>query len=163
VYPNYLILGNDYYNLVQDNNMDQLAELDVLVRYIDNTWLGDGTDMTLLQSWNVNLNNMIMEDQEPLTIHRTNNDLEGYHYRLSQNFGTSPNFWKFVIKLQNEQKLEDQRFASIEAGNPVTKRLLKYRNAELRIKAARENLAAHRIDVKVFLSQVSIAIVNERI
>jgi hypothetical protein len=163
VYPNYVLLRADYFQQVQDNNPNQLPALNILVDYLTNTWLGDGTDMTKIQSWNVNLNNLIMEDQEPLTIHRTNNDLEGHHYSLSKRFGTSPNFWKFVNKLKEEQIIEDQKFASIEAGNPVTRRLLKYRTAEIRIKAARENFAAQRINARAFLLQVTVAIVNEHI
>jgi hypothetical protein len=68
------------------------------------------------------------------------------------------------VNLNNEEQLaEDQSFASIEAGNTVRQRLLKYRTAELRIKSAREDFVAQRIGAREFLARVSIAIVNEHI
>jgi hypothetical protein len=52
---------------------------------------------------------------------------------------------------------------TIDAGNPVNLRLKKYRNAENRIKASREDYVAQRITTREFLQRVSIAIVNENI
>jgi hypothetical protein len=51
--------------------------------------------------------------------------------------------------LQEEQLLQVQKLASIDAGNPVNLRLKKYRNAENRIKASREDYVAQRITKRI--------------
>jgi hypothetical protein len=97
-------------------------------------------------------------------VHRTNNDLEGYHNRVFKKFGRRPNFWKFIKRLQEEQLSQDQLFSAINNGTAVLRqRAPKYRSTERTVRLAREDLEAQRITSLDFLERVSVAIANNGI
>lgn len=48
--------------------------------------------------------------------HRTNNDLEGLHRQMNEDFRNKNNFWKFLLQLQKQQKAKMAEVVSIENG-----------------------------------------------
>jgi len=155
----YEALGNDMFFIVQGDNVDQLPALDTLVEYIEVNWMGEAS----IPLWNVNFPNM--ENLDDAGMHRTNNDLEGYHLRLLLKFGKKPNFWKFIEQLQSEQLSQDQMFNNIDQGIRIRPRgVASYRNNdEERIRHSRNDLLNQTITPLVFLQRVSIAIAPNHI
>jgi len=145
-------LGNEMFYVVQGDNVDQLPALDTLVEYIERNWMR----IDIIPLWNINFPNM--EDVDDAGMHRTNNDLEGYHLRLLLKFGKKPNFWKFIEQLQSEQLYQDQMFSSIDQGIRMRPRGLANRDNEERIRISRNELQNQTITPLVFLQRVSTVI-----
>ena len=145
-------LGNEMFYVVQGDNVDQLPALDTLVEYIEGNWMR----IDIIPLWNINFPNM--EDVDDAGMHRTNNDLEGYHLRLLLKFGKKPNFWKFIEQLQSEQLYQDQMFSSIDQGIKMRPRGLANRDNEERIRIAINELQNQTITPLVFLQRVSTVI-----
>jgi len=111
--------------------------------------------------WNVNVPNQANNDDA--AVHRTNNDLEGYHLRLLFKFDRKPNFWKFIQLLQQEQLTQDHQFNLIDEGGKMRPRGRIYRQNEANIRIAKIDLQNQVITPLEFLNRVSMAIASNNI
>jgi len=151
------LLGENMFYAVQGDNLEQLPALDLLLEYIEDTWM----EADKIPLWNVNVPNQANNDDA--AVHRTNNDLEGYHLRLLFKFDRKPNFWKFIQLLQQEQLTQDHQFNLIDEGGKMRPRGRIYRQNEANIRIAKIDLQNQVITPLEFLNRVSMAIASNNI
>lgn len=89
--------------------------------------------------------------------HRTNNDLEGLHRKMNEDFRNKQNFWKFVKQIQTQQKEKMAEVQMIESGQNVGRKPAPWQRSKeealSRMKAL--YIAGHYPDVMTYITNIS--------
>ena len=117
--------------------------MDIITNYLDANYMNEQN----IPLWNVST----------LAGHRTNNDLEGIHYRLNKNLPKRPHtsFWQFVNGIRKEQRMEDRIVHQLNQGLNFKYRERFYRAREDNITLLKNNYAANNITKIQFLTEIS--------
>jgi hypothetical protein len=115
---------------------------------------------TYLRRHYINANNIMLWNINQLNDHRTNNDMEGYHYRLRERFTNRvTNFWGFMLFMLKETCLMNAILMRMRGGEVMKGRRKKYRRNEDRIEQFKANYMEDH-NIILFLSSVRLCINN---
>lgn len=89
--------------------------------------------------------------------HRTNNDLEGWHIRMSLNIHKKENLWRFIRGIKKEQQSKEIEFIQILNGNDIAPQRLKQRNKENRFASMKVNYISGLLTPMLYLNNLSLS------
>jgi hypothetical protein len=88
--------------------------------------------------------------------HRTNNDLEGWHIRMSHLIHRKENLWRFITAVKKEQQSKEVEFVQIEHGVDIMPQRARQREKEARFSNMKVSYIAGRLAPMAYLNNLSI-------
>ena len=112
-----------------------LPRIDEFVDYFQSTWI---TGVFTLQHWNVYEND----------TYRTNNHVEGWHYRLKRAVGKlHPNIYEFIEVIQREQAATEISILQLDAGARPPRRGIRAIARDRKIKELKDRFAQNNVSL----------------
>jgi hypothetical protein len=88
--------------------------------------------------------------------HKTNNDVEGWHTRMSLKINRKENLWKFINAIKTEQASKETEFIQIEHGADIVPQRRRQREKENRFAAMKVDYISGLTLPMLYLNNLSI-------